>query len=142
MERLLWIDDTLCAAADAFGTAPATNLAASTILEGDVSWTGSLLGVDTAHVALPPVFGDAVLRVDLASLAGTARFDNLAVDLEGVSRSFRMSSLDYAVGITGNGFSDEEGRIMGGFFGPGHEEMAGVLDDRDVGLLAGFGGSR
>ena len=142
VERLLWIDDTLHAAADAFGTAPTTNLADSTILEGDVSWSGSLLGVDTAHVALPPVFGDAVLRVDLASLAGTARFENLAVDVEGVSRSFRMSSLDYAIGITGNDFSDEEDRIMGGFFGPGHEEMAGVLDDRDVGLLAGFGGTR
>ena len=142
VERLLWIDDTLRAAADAFGTAPATSLADSTILEGDVSWTGSLLGVDTAHVALPPVFGDAVLRMDLASLAGMAHFENLAVDVEGVSRSFRMSSLDYAIGIIGNGFSDEEGRVMGGFFGPGHEEMAGVLDDRYVGLLAGFGGTR
>ena len=88
------------------------------------------------------MFGEAALGVDLAVLTGTARFDNLIVDVNGVSRAFRMPNLEYAVGITDNGFSDEEGRIMGGFFGPAHEEMAGVLDDRDVRLLAGFGGTR
>lgn len=134
--------DRLRAGADAFGMTPATNLAESTVLTGEVTWTGSLLGVDTGTAALPPVFGDAALGVDLAVLAGTARFDNLIVDMDGVSRAFRMSSLEYAVGIADNGFSDEAGRIRGGFFGPAHEEMAGVLDDRDVHLLAGFGGTR
>ena len=139
--RLSGSSDRLRAAADAFGTTPATNLAESTVLTGEVTWTGSLLGVDTGHAALPPVFGDAALGVDLAVLTGTARFDNLIVDVNGVSRAFRMPNLEYAVGITDNGFSDEEGRIVGGFFGPAHEEMAGVLDDRDVRLLAGFGGT-
>ena len=140
--RLSGSSDRLRAAADAFGMSPATNLVDSTVLTGEVTWTGSLLGVDTGHAALPPVFGDAALGVDLAVLTGTARFDNLIVDVNGVSRAFRMPNLEYAVGITDNGFSDEEGRIMGGFFGPAHEEMAGVLDDRDVRLLAGFGGTR
>lgn len=134
--------DRLRAGADAFGMTPATSLAESTVLTGEVTWTGSLLGVDTGSAALPPVFGDAALGVDLAVLTGTARFDNLIVDVDGVSRAFRMSSLEYAVGVADNGFSDEGGRIMGGFFGPAHEEMAGVLDDRDVHLLAGFGGTR
>ena len=144
MERILRGDreDRLRAAADAFGSAPATNLADSTVLEGQATWTGSLLGVDTGHAALPPVFGDAALHVDLAMLAGSAQFDNLTVDVDGVSRVFRNSSLFYAVNVAGNGFSDEQGRIKGGFYGPEHEEMAGILDDRDVNLLAGFGGAR
>ena len=143
MERHLRGDsDRLRAGADAFGVSPATNLAESTVLTGEVTWTGSLLGVDTGHAALPPVFGDAALGVDLAVLTGTARFDNLIVDVDGVSRAFRMSNLEYAVSIAENGFWDEGGRIRGGFFGPAHEEMAGVLNDRDVHLLAGFGGTR
>ena len=140
--RLSGSDDRLRAGADAFGIAPATNLAESTVLTGEVTWTGSLLGVDIGHAALPPVFGNAALGVDLANLTGTAGFDDLIVDVDGVSRAFRMPSLEYAVIVTENAFSDEEGHIMGGFFGPAHEEMAGVLDDGDAGLLAGFGGTR
>ena len=134
--------DRLRAGADSFGMTPATSLANSTVLTGAVTWTGSLLGVDTGHAALPPVFGDAELGVDLAVLTGTADFDNLTVDVDGVSQTFRMSSLSYPVSITENGFSDEDDRISGGFFGPAHEEMAGVLDDREARLLAGFGGTR
>ena len=142
VERMLDDGDRLRAGAHAFGVAPATSLADSTGLTGEVTWTGSLLGVDTGHVALPPVFGDAELLVELADLAGSARFDNLAVDVDGVQSPFRVPSLEYAVGISENAFSDEQGRVRGGFFGPAHEEMAGVLDDRDVRLLAGFGGKR
>ena len=134
--------DRLRAGADAFGMTPATNLADSTVLTGEITWTGSLLGVDIGHVALPPVFGDAELSVDLAVLTGSADFDNLSMDVDGVSRAFRMPSLSYDISVSENGFSDDEGRISGGFYGPAHEEMAGVLDDRDVSLLAGFGGTR
>ena len=134
--------DRLRAGAHAFGVAPATSLADSTALTGEVTWTGSLLGVDTGHVALPPVFGDAELLVELADLAGSARFDHLAVDVDGAQSPFRVPSLEYPVEISENAFSDEQGRVRGGFFGPAHEEMAGVLDDRDVRLLAGFGGKR
>ena len=143
VERILrGSSDRLRAGADAFGITPTTSLADSTVLQGQVTWAGSLLGVDTRHAALPPVFGDAELSVELADLTGTAIFDNLAVDVDGQSRTFRMSSLSYDVSVSQNGFSDEEDRIMGGFFGPSHEEMAGVLDDREVSLLAGFGGRR
>ena len=111
-------------------------------MTGEVTWAGSLLGVDTGRAALPPVFGDAELSVDLAVFTGSADFDNLSVDVDGVSRAFRMSSLSYDISVSENGFSDDEGRISGGFYGPAHEEMAGVLEDRDVSLLAGFGGTR
>ena len=93
---------------------------------------------------LPPVFGDAEVSVELSSLKGTAAFDELQVYVDGVSADFRASSLEYAIDVTGNAFSDENGNIRGEFFGPAHEEMAGVLDDRtpEVNLLAGFGGKR
>ena len=142
-ERILsGSSDRLRAGADAFGMTPSTNLADSTVLTGEVTWTGSLLGVDTGHAALPPVFGDAELGVDLADLTGTALFERLKVDVDGVSSAFRMSSLSYDISVSGNGFSDDDGIIAGGFYGPAHEEMAGVLDDRDVSLLASFGGTR
>lgn len=135
-------DDMLRAGADAFGMSPTTNLADSTALTGDATWTGSLLGVDVGQDALPPVFGDAELSVDLEDLTGTALFDDLSVDVDGVSSPFRMTSLSYDVSISGNTFADDEGRLTGGFFGRAHEEMAGVLEDRDAELLAGFGGTR
>ena len=66
------------------------------------------------------------------------------VHVDGVSSAFRAPRLEYTIGVAGNAFSDEDGRVLGGFYGPAHEEMAGVLDDRtaDVNLLAGFGGKR
>ena len=90
---------------------------------------------------LPSVSGDAELQVDLSTLQGTATFDNLTVHVGGESNAFRSQRLEYAIGVAANNFSDEHGRVVGGFFGPGHEEMAGVLDDRraTVNLLASWG---
>lgn len=61
-----------------------------------------------------------------------------------MSSVFHAPRLEYDIGVTGNLFSDESGYVRGGFYGPLHEEMAGVLDDRSaaVNLLAGFGGTR
>ena len=136
--------DMLRAGADAFGMAPSASLAGNTSLQGDVTWLGSLIGVDLGQAMLPPVFGDAALRVDLSNLQGTASFDDLTVQVDGVSSAFRTPRLEYGIGVAGNAFSDEDGRVLGGFYGPAHEEMAGVLDDRSatVNLLAGFGGTR
>ena len=137
--------DTLRASADAFGSAPSATLADTHGgAQGDVTWSGSLIGVDVGQVMLPLVFGDAELRLDLSSLEGTAVFDDLTVHVDGVSSSFRESRLEYDIGVTGNVFSDEDGHVRGGFFGPAHEEMAGVLNDRTatVNLIAGFGGKR
>ena len=138
-------DDRLRVSVDAFGVAPNAALAeVHTSMQGDVSWSGSLIGVDLSEPMLPPVFGDAELRVDLSSLQGTARFNDLTVQIDGVSSTFHAPQLEYDIGVTGNSFSDNAGRVRGGFYGPAHEEMAGVLDDRtaNVNLLASFGGKR
>ena len=137
--------DTLRAGVDAFGTAPSRSLAdAHGTLRGGATWTGSLIGVDLGQVMLPPVFGNAELQVELSTLAGTALFDDLTVHVGDVSSAFRATELTYAISVTGNNFSDRAGRVLGGFFGPAHEEMAGVLDDRreTANLIAGFGGTR
>ena len=136
--------DALRAGADAFGTAPGVALSEQTLLQGTVTWSGSLIGVDLGQAMLPPVFGDAELSVELSSMEGTAAFDELEVYVDGASSDFRASSLEYAIDVTGNAFSDENGKVRGEFFGPAHEEMAGVLDNRtpEVNLLAGFGGKR
>ena len=134
--------DTLRATADAFGSAPTTPLTDS--IQGSATWSGSLIGVDIGQPMLPPVFGIAQLDVDLATLGGSAQFSDLTVHVDGVSNAFHRPELQYGINVSGNTFSDAAGHIHGGFFGPAHEEMAGVLDDRTaaVGLLAGFGGRR
>ena len=143
--RIVDARDTLRASADAFGTVPGAALGqGDTPLQGNVTWSGSLIGVDLGQAMLPPVFGNAELSVELSSLEGTALFDDLTVYVDGASGDFRKSSMEYAIDVAGNAFSDENGHVRGGFFGPAHEEMAGVLDDRtpEVNLLAGFGGKR
>ena len=140
--------DQLRAGADAFGIAPATSLsdgfASQGTPQGSVTWSGSLIGVDLGSAHLAPVFGDAAVTVDLTTLEGSADFNNLTVVNNGAASAFRAPNLDYAIAVTGNSFSDSGGRIAGGFFGPAHEEMAGVLRDEapDVNLLGGFGGAR
>ncbi len=137
-------EDRLRAGADAFGIAPTASLSDEHGPQGSVTWTGSLIGVDLGSAHLAPVFGDAAVTVDLANLEGTAEFDNLTVVNNGEASAFRAPNLDYAIEVTGNSFSDSGGRIAGGFFGPAHEEMAGVLRDEapNVNLLGGFGGKR
>ena len=150
VQRTLWLSaedkfvDRLRAGADAFGIAPGTALADNSALMGAVTWTGSLIGVDLGQDMLPPVLGDAQLRVELSSLRGTARFDDLTVFVENEAAPFRSPSVEHAIEVTGNTFSDADNRISGGFYGGAHEEMAGVLNDRrpDVNLVAGFGGKR
>ena len=139
------IHDELRATADAFGISPLASF--DTVHGADLgsaTYTGGLLGVDRGQAMLPPVVGDAQLHVDLSSLEGTARFENLAVLLKDGTSPFRQPNLEYAIEVGGNAFADADGYINGGFFGPAHEEMAGVLDDpsASVNLLAGFGGKR
>ena len=138
--------DQLRAGADAFGVAPSMTLAELHAAEslGSATWTGSLIGVDLGSAHLPPVFGDAELAVDLTTLDGSAQFENLTVLDDGEAIGFRSPDLMYDIGVTGNSFSDADGYIAGSFFGPAHQEMAGILNDQTQGveLLAGFGGIR
>lgn len=139
------VRDSLRAAVDAFGMASSATLAETHApMQGSLTWSGSLIGVDLGRRMLPPVFGDAEIRVELSSLQGTATFSDLTVHVGGVSSAFRAPRLEYDIGVDGNVFSDEDGHVLGELFGPAHEEMAGVLHERtaDVNLLAGFGGKR
>ncbi len=141
----LRITDTLSAHVDAFGTAPDTSFAdAHAGTAGSVTWNGALLGVDIGRTMLPPVFGDASLTVDLADLDGTVTFSGLTTAVGGELHDFRQTRLEYDVVVTANGFADTGGAVHGAFHGPGHEEMAGLLDDRSstVNLIGGFGGTR
>ena len=138
------VHDRLDAAVDAFGVTPDTPLSQNPALRGTATWSGSLLGVDLGQAMLPPVFGTAELRMDLSNLDSTVRFDDLTVFVENEPSPFRAPNLEYAIEVIGNSFFEAHNRINGSFFGPRHEEMAGILDDRtpDVNLLAGFGGKR
>ena len=87
--------DTLRAGADAFGILTSADFAdVHQAVEGDVTWTGALLGVDLGRPMLPPVFGGAELRVDLSSLEGTARFDELTVLIDGAIHDFRAPRIE------------------------------------------------
>ena len=44
--------------------------------------------------------------------------------------------------VEANGFTDADGKVAGGFYGPNHEEAAGVLDDKAEKILGAFGGMR
>ena len=111
--RIIDATDTLRAAVDAFGMAPGGSLAANTALQGAVTWSGSLIGVDLGQAMLPPVFGDAELEVELSTLRGTASFDDLMVHVDGMSSEFRVPELEYDIGVAGNAFSDEDGHVRG-----------------------------
>jgi len=91
--------DSLRAGADAFGMSPGMSLAeANARLQGGITWSRSLAGVDLGSAMLPPVFGDAELRVELSTLRGTASFDDLTVHVDGVSSAVRAPRLDHAFG--------------------------------------------
>ncbi len=141
--------DFLQVQADAFGTAPTTALSDNAALRGRAVWNGSLLGVDLGSGRLPPVVGDAKLRVNLDRLDGELRLQNLTVHLGGGSQPirtlpFRQAALRYDIDISGNGFASARNRVRGNFHGPAHQEMAGVIKDvrPEVQLLGGFGGVR
>lgn len=136
--------DQLHASADAFGIAPVISLADNSVLSGTATWSGSLLGVDLGQPMLPPVFGDAELQVNLSNHAGVARFGDLTAYVENQPVPFRAPNLEYNIDVTGSTFSDIGGRVHGSFYGPEHQEMAGVLDDRtpSVNLLGAFCGTR
>ena len=154
LEWLMYYDlharDYLRAAADHSGLWPFAALSASLGDAGHAEWTGSLLGVDTHHAALLPVTGKARLRVALRPMTASLHLSDLRTSEDGASRSFRRVSLNYhgfAVDDAGGLFREtasslSDAAVEGGFYGPGHEEMAGTVSDPAVGLLAAFGGAR
>ena len=136
------ITDHIAVEADVFGNPSAADFAGAHT--GTLTWSGSLLASDMASFA--PVFGEAEIVLSADTLGGAVRFTNLqtAVDVEARARltRWRKSSLAYDVTVEANGFTDADGKVVGGFYGPNHEEAAGVLDDRAEKILGAFGGIR
>ena len=135
--------DRMRAGADAFGIEPEEPFTA-TAATGTASWKGSLLGVDVGSPTMAPVSGVATLTVHMDTMDGIASFEELTVGMHGETRPFRTSELQYKVNVEENGFADAGGYLNGTFYGPEHEEMAGILNDQrdEAGLIAGFGGTQ
>ena len=136
------ITDRIAVEADVFGNPSIADFAGAHT--GTLTWSGSLLASDMANFA--PVFGEAEIVLSAETLGGAVRFTNLqtAVDVEARARltRWRKSSLAYDVTVEANGFTDADGKVAGGFYGPNHEEAAGVLDDKAEKILGAFGGIR
>ena len=136
------ITDHIAVEADVFGNPSAAEFAGAHT--GTLTWSGSLLATDMEKFA--PVFGEAEIVLSADTLEGAVRFLNLrtARDVEARARltGWRKSSLAYDVTVEENGFTDPDGKVVGGFYGPNHEEAAGVLDDRAEKILGAFGGRR
>lgn len=123
-------------------------------LTGSASWSGALVGFTPAE---KPVFGFTDMTLDLASLDGTVDFTGLEQWPKGQAPGgpdtglvWGDGDLHYTVQVNpeygdafGNydpGDDDDYGVLDGGFFGPDHEAVAGVLGRDD--LTAAFGAER
>ncbi|MDE0331888.1 MAG: hypothetical protein OXL41_08465 [Nitrospinae bacterium] len=136
--------DVLQAEVDAFGYLSTGNFRSSYAVkgpDGTVRYTGGLLGAALDYSGLPPVTGDATLSVDLASLDGTASFTSLKVYPDGTPEVFAEGGLHYPIELSANTIvgTAPGATFQADFYGPEHEEVAGVLHDPHAGLLAGFG---
>ena len=125
----------------AYGTAPATDLAANRQLSGSAAWNGALVGFTPAARR---VAGNAGIAVNLASLDGTAAFTELAtIEGNGLTAQWGDGDLRYTIAVRGNTFREtggDDGRLTGIFAGRSHEAAGGTLERTD--LTAAFGAVR
>ena len=136
------ITDRIEVDAEVSGTSTEADFAS--VHTGTLTWIGSLLATDLTSFA--PVFGRAEIVLSADTLGGTTQFTSLRTvrDVDGQAQllGWRKSSLEYGVRVAEGGFKDTHGKVVGGFFGPTHEEVAGVLDDGLEKILGAFGGTR
>ena len=133
--------DLLWARADAFGDPSTANLARSFPLAGTVRYSGGLIGTAVEYPGFPPVYGAANLSVGLDSLTGKASFTSLRRLSSGTRYLFADGSLHYPIVVEDNAITHDApgASLVADFYGPGHEEITGTLDDSRAGLLASFG---
>ena len=146
----LEVTDELVANADYFGLVTHEPLTARRDNGGrsmDLRWEGSTIGVDVGDNRMLPVTGDAALDVTLTAteVTGTATLDRLVRHESGAAQVFRESTLSYPLEIDpqANTFVADRPNayhLRGGFYGPAHDEMAGIVNDEEARLLASFGG--
>ena len=142
--QTLDVVDLLWTEVDAFGYLSTGDIAQSHTAEGPdgtVSYAGGLIGVALEHAGLPPVTGDASLAVDLATLDGTASFTSLKVYIDGTPDIFADGTLHYTFELSENAIvgTGTGSTFQADFYGPLHDDVAGVLLDPRAGLLASFG---
>lgn len=146
----LEVTDELTAHVDYFGLVthePLTERRDASAVTTDLRWEGSTLGVDVSDNRILPVTGDAALDVTLTATAvsGTATLDRLVRHENGATQDFREPSLSYPLEIDAEANTFVATRpnaydLRGGFYGPAHDEMAGIVNDEEAELLASFGG--
>ena len=146
----LEVTDELTAQADYFGLVthePLTARRDASDASTGLRWEGSTLGVDVSDNRMLPVTGDAALDVTLTATAvsGTATLDQLVRHENGATQDFREPSLSYPLEIDPEANTFVATRrnsydLRGGFYGPAHDEMAGIVNDEEAELLASFGG--
>ena len=136
------ITDSIAVEANVYGTPSARDFASAHT--GTLTWNGSLLAADLARYS--PVFGDAQITLSAEDLDGTAAFTDLRTvqDVEGQALlvGWRRASLAYDVTVDANGFSNPGETVSGGFYGPNHEDVAGILSDDMESIHGAFGGTR
>ena len=133
----------------AVGPEPLTWIWDNPTLTGSASWAGMLVGFTPSARS---VMGDADMSLDLADLDGTVDFTSLESwaaqpSDPGTGSMWGDGDLHYTIQVDtgygdafGNyrpGLNDDDGILDGGFFGPSHETVAGVLERDD--LTAAFG---
>ena len=133
--------DVLWAEADAFGDRSTGGLAASFPLGGTVRYSGGLIGTAVEYPGFPPVYGAANLSLGLDTLTGKASFTSLRRVSSGARYLFAGGSLHYPIAVADNAITHDApgASLVADFYGLGHEEVAGTLDDSRAGLLASFG---
>ena len=136
------ITDRIDVEAKVFGTPSAVYFANAHT--GTLTWKGSLLAADLAKYS--PVFGNARVTLSADDLDGTVEFTDLRTvqDVKGRARlvGWRRAALAYGVAVGENEFSDANETVRGGFYGPNHEEIAGILSDDAENIRGAFGGTR
>ena len=121
---------------EALGDAPETNPSTGTF-----SWSGVMVGRNSDILSTEVsnvVQGDADISADLSNsgdMSVDVEFSNI-VDLNSGRSINDMTWADLSV----NGGSFDGGTIEGSFFGPQHEEVAGVFHRNNV--MGAFGASR
>ena len=123
---------------DAFAEGPRST---EPLGEGEYTWRGSLLAVDT--LTAEPVRGRAT--IELSGQGGTVSFEDLTTVkyIEGpYGADWRESLLEYEVRLDQDRlrFTDDGNSVVGEFHGPDHEEAAGTLNDQVNRIVGAFGG--
>ena len=120
----------------ALGDAPGTNPGA-----GALSWEGVMVGrnsdIDSASVS-NVVQGDASVSAAL-SPAGAMSVDIAFSNIKDLNSGTSIADMNWTdLSVVGGSFGS--GTIAGSFYGPGHEEVAGMFERNDI--LGAFGARR